>query len=314
MNRPLSRLALALAATAGFAGMAQAADPESCAAVRMSDPGWSDITSTNGFAGVVLDGLGYSQNVSTLSVPITYQAIANNEIDVFLGNWMPAHQAFREEAQANNSLEQLAENLGGVRFTVAVPSYVSEAGVTDVSDLAEHAQEFNSRLYGIDAGSPANENLQAMIDSGDFGLDGWEVVASSEQGMLAQVSRAERREQWIAFLAWEPHPMNANFDITYLSGADDYFGPDFGRADINTVARAGYAEDCPNAGKLFEQMTFTVEMENALMDRLADGETAEAAATAYLTENPDVLEPWLDGVTTLSGKPGLDAVRAHLGL
>lgn len=309
-----ARLALALAATTLLAtGAARAADPQSCSTVRMSDPGWSDITSTNALAGAVLSGLGYEQNVTTLSVPITFQAIGNDEIDVFLGNWMPAQTAFREAAEANG-LEEIALNLEGVRYTVAVPSYVAQEGVADLSDLASHAEQFGSRIYGIDPGSPANENLQGIVDSPDFGLNGWEVVASSEQGMLAQVTRAERGNQWIAFLAWEPHPMNANMDITYLSGADDFFGPDFGRASIYTVSREGYAGECPNAAKFFGQLTFTVDQENDMMARLAEGTAADAAGRAYLTENPGVLDAWLDGVTTLDGQPGLEAVRAELGL
>lgn len=309
-----ARLALALAATTLLAtGAARAADPQSCSTVRMSDPGWSDITSTNALAGAVLSGLGYDQNVTTLSVPITFQAIGNKEIDVFLGNWMPAQTAFREAAE-ERGLEELALNLEGVRYTVAVPSYVAEAGVADLSDLAEHAEQFGSRIYGIDPGSPANENLQGIVDSPDFGLNGWEVVASSEQGMLAQVTRAERGNQWIAFLAWEPHPMNANMDLTYLSGADDFFGPDYGRASIYTVAREGYADECPNAATFFRQLTFTVDQENDMMARLADGTSADAAARAYLTENPEMLDAWLEGVTTLAGEPGLEAVRAELGL
>lgn len=314
MTSSLARLAFALSAATLACTTAQAADPQSCATVRMSDPGWSDITSTNALAGAVLEGLGYEQSVTTLSVPITFQAIGNNEIDVFLGNWMPAQTAFREAVEADDGLEEIAVNLEGVRYTVAVPAYVAEGGVADLSDLAEHADQFGRKLYGIDPGSPANENLQGIVDSPDFGLAGWEVVASSEQGMLAQVTRAERGQQWIAFLAWEPHPMNANMDITYLSGADDFFGPDFGRASIHTVARAGYSAECPNAARFFEQLSFSVSQENAMMAQLAEGTSAEAAASAYLTQNPEVLDAWLDGVTTLDGQPGLAAVRGELGL
>ena len=54
---------------------ATAADPQSCTQVRMADPGWSDIDATNAVTGLLLKGLGYQQNVSNLSVPITYQGL-----------------------------------------------------------------------------------------------------------------------------------------------------------------------------------------------------------------------------------------------
>ena len=37
-----------------------------------------------------------------------------------------------------------------------------------------------------------------------------------------------------------------------------------------------------------------------------------AAARKWLSENPDLLTKWLDGVTTIDGKPGLEAVKASL--
>ena len=169
--------------------------------MRLSDPGWSDITSTNALASVVLEGLGYTADVKTLSVPIGYQALANKEIDVFLGNWMPAQTAFRKDLDEKGAADELGRNLEGAKFTLAVPSYVADEGVKDVKDLAAHADKFGSRIYGIEAGAPANENIQKMIADPAFGLSGWELTASSEQGMLSQVSRAERRKQWVAFLA-----------------------------------------------------------------------------------------------------------------
>ena len=154
-----------------------------------------------------------------------------------------------------------------------------------------------------------------MIDEDTFGLSGFEVVESSEQGMLAQVERAERRDEWVVFLGWEPHPMNAKFAMTYLAGGDDIFGPNFGGAEVYTNVRQGYAEECPNVGKLLTNLVFTLAMENEIMTAILEGgEEPQQAATAWLQANPDILESWLDGVVTMDGGDGLAAVRASLGL
>ena len=79
-----------------------------------------------------------------------------------------------------------------------------------------------------------------MIDDDTFGLSGFELVESSEQGMLAEVQRASRSNKPIVFLGWEPHPMNTNFELTYLTGGDDVFGPNFGGATVYTNVRKGY--------------------------------------------------------------------------
>ncbi len=76
MMKNATVLVATLSLSLGVAGAALAADPAACRTVRMSDPGWSDITSTNALAGVVLDGLGYEQKVETLGVPNTDFAAA----------------------------------------------------------------------------------------------------------------------------------------------------------------------------------------------------------------------------------------------
>ena len=312
MLRAASTILVTLAASAVLApAAALAADPASCKTVRLSDPGWSDITSTNAIATVVLEGLGYETDIETLGVPVGYQALANKQTDVFLGNWMPAQKKFRDELEANKTAEVLAKNLEGIRFTLAVPNYVAEAGVKDVKDLGPNAEKFKSEIYGIEPGAPANTNIQSMIDAPAYGLNGWKLVDSSEQGMLSQVQRAERSKDWVAFLGWEPHPMN-NMGITYLSGADEFFGKNYGAAEVFTLSRTGYAQECPNAAKFFSQLRFDVSMENEIMAALADGTDAKKAAKDWLAKNPATVEPWLASVTTLDGQPGLAAVKAEI--
>ena len=152
-----------------------------------------------------------------------------------------------------------------------------------------------------------------MIDSDAFGLSGFEVVESSEQGMLAQVGRADGRDEPVVFLGWEPHPMNANFDMTYLEGGDDYFGPNLGGATVFTNTSAGFTSACPNVGKLLTNLEFTLAMENEIMGAiLNDAEDPEDAAKAWLSANSGILGGWLDGVTAKDGGDAMTAVSAAL--
>ena len=101
--------AAALVAASVAAPVAHAADDPSCATIRLSDPGWTDITSTNAIASTLLTALGYTPDVKTLSVPIGYEAMKKGEIDVFLGNWMPAQQPFRDDLDAAKAAEVLVQ-------------------------------------------------------------------------------------------------------------------------------------------------------------------------------------------------------------
>ena len=64
-----------------------------CNSVTFSDVGWTDITATTAVATTLLDALGYNTNTLVLSVPVTYTSMANGDVDVFLGNWMPTMEA-----------------------------------------------------------------------------------------------------------------------------------------------------------------------------------------------------------------------------
>jgi glycine betaine/proline transport system substrate-binding protein len=307
--RQTTALALVLALAAGAAA---ATDPESCETIRLFDPGWTDINSTNAVASTILEALGYDPNVSTLSVAVGYEGMKAGDIDVFLGNWMPAQTEFRTDLDGAGAVEVLTQNLAGAKFTLAVPSYV---GIADFADLDPNAERFDSKIYGIDPGTGGNKIIQAMIENDDFGLGDWELIETSEQAMLAQVTRAEKGEEAVVFLAWAPHPMNVAHDITYLAGGDAQFGPNYGGADVFTVAKTGWAEQCPNAAQFFKNLGFTLDIENEIMALILDeGDSPEEAAEKWLQAHPDALGPWLEGVTTLAGEPGLPAVQAALGL
>jgi glycine betaine/proline transport system substrate-binding protein len=310
------KILLASALVAASAVTAQAADPESCKAVRFSDVGWTDITATTSVASTILKGLGYEPKVELLSVPVTYQSLKNKDIDVFLGNWMPTMAADLEPYLADKSVESISTNLPeGAKYTLAVPQYVYDAGVKDFADISKHADKFDNKIYGIEPGNDGNRLIQDMIDKDAFGLKDFEVVESSEQGMLAQVAKSVPKEEWVVFLGWAPHPMNANFDIEYLSGGDDYFGPNFGAAEVFTNVRAGYVQECPNAGKFVQNLKFTVDMENEIMSAILDKQmSGEDAAKEWLKANPGALDAWLAGVTTFDGQDGLAAVKSSLGI
>lgn len=294
---------------------ASAADPESCKAVRFSDVGWTDITATTALTSVVLEGLGYAPSATVLAVPVTYASLKNKDIDVFLGNWMPTMAADIEPYTKDGSVETVRANLEGAKYTLAVPRYLYDEGLKSFADIAKFKDQLDGRIYGIEPGNDGNRLILDMIDNDTFGLKGFELVESSEQGMLAQVARSVRDKKPIVFLGWEPHPMNVNFELAYLEGGDDIFGPNYGGATVYTNIRKGLAEECPNLGRLLQNLVFTLPMESAVIGGiLDDGKEPGDAATAWLKAHPEAIEPWLDGVTTLDGQPGLPAVKAHLGL
>jgi len=293
-----------------------AAEAESCGKVRFSDVGWTDITATTATATTILKSLGYETEVTVLSVPVTYTSLKNKDIDVFLGNWMPTMEADIKPFREDGSVETVRENLEGAKYTLATNAKGAEIGIKDFKDIAAHKDELDGKIYGIEPGNDGNRLIIDMVSANKFDLSGFEVVESSEQGMLAEVARAKDESKPIVFLGWEPHPMNANFKLTYLTGGDDVFGPNFGGATVYTNVRQGYTAECPNVGKFLQNLKFTLEMENQIMGKiLNDGQDPETAAAEWLKANPAAIEPWLAGVTTKDGSgEALAAAKTALGL
>lgn len=212
---------LLLAASLCVSLSAAAAEPDSCHTVRFSDVGWTDITVTTAVTSKMLEAMGYSTKINLISVPVTYKSLENKDIDVFLGNWMPTMEADIKPYRDNGSVETVRANLEGAKYTLAVSAAAYDAGLKSFADIAKFGKKLNNRIYGIEPGNDGNRLIQGMIDKNQFGLGKFKVVESSEAGMLSQVQRAERRNNWVVFLGWEPHPMNSRFKMKYLEGGDD---------------------------------------------------------------------------------------------
>jgi glycine betaine/proline transport system substrate-binding protein len=309
-------VAVATVAFTVVTGAAFAGDPESCKTVKFSDVGWTDITSTTAITSRILEGLGYTPKTTVLSVPVTYASMKSKDIDVFLGNWQPSMENDRKAYIQDKSVVEVAANLPvGAKYTLAVPQYTYDKGLKDFGDIIKFKDSLQGKIYGIEPGNDGNRLVQSLIDGNKDSLKEFQLVESSEQGMLAQVQGAVARNEDIVFLGWAPHPMNVNFKIQYLTGGDETFGPNFGAAKVYTNERAGWSQECPNAGKFVANLKFNVDMENQVMQMITgDGMEGPAAAEKYLKGNPGVLDAWLDGVTTFDGQPGLPAVKKSLGL
>ncbi|TXH68227.1 MAG: choline ABC transporter substrate-binding protein [Thiothrix sp.] len=311
--KKLTALTLIVAASLGVS--VQAAEPESCSKVRFADVGWTDITATTALASTLLTALGYEPSSQVLSVPVSYASLKNKDIDVFLGNWMPTMKADIQPYLDDKTVESLAANLEGAKYTLAVPKYLYDKGLKTFADIAKFKEDLNGEIYGIEPGNDGNRLIQGMIDGDKFGLKSFKMVESSEQGMLAQVERAIKRKEGVLFLGWEPHPMNSKFELAYLEGGDEVFGPNLGGATIYTNVRAGYLTECPNVGKFISNLKFTLPMENQIMGAILDEKKeANDAAKEWLKKNPDAIKPWLDGVTTKDGKDATEAVKKALEL
>jgi glycine betaine/proline transport system substrate-binding protein len=212
------------------------------AELRFASVGWTCVTTKTDVAVHILETLGYEAENMLLSVPFAYKAMSTGDVDVFLGNWMPSMASIADPYFNDGSVVQLSPIMTEAKYTLAVPTYVAEGGLTDFKDIIKYGEKLDWKIYGIEEGNDGNQIIEAMIEQDLFGLGKFKIIPSSEAGMLAQVRSYVPGKRWIVFLGWSPHSMNKTIDMTYLTGSDERtFGPDDGTANVYINTRKGFA-------------------------------------------------------------------------
>ena len=312
MKMKLIGIAAAAAAIASLSGQAWA-DDAACKTVKFADVGWSDIAATTGMASVVLEGLGYKPTVTIASIPIAFAGMKKKQIDVFLGYWNPSMTPQIEPFVKAGDIKVLdTPNLVGAKYTLAVPTYLFDKGLKTFADIAKFEKDLGGKIYGIEPGNDGNALIAGMIKDNKFGLKNFKMLESSEAGMLIEAQRAIKDQKAIVFLGWEPHPMNVQMKMSYLSGGDDIFGPNLGEAKVYTAIPPSYEKKCPNVFTFLKNLQYTTDIENQVMGPILKKVKPNTAAKDFLKKNPGTVDKWLAGVKTFDGKDGLEAVKTYL--
>jgi len=283
--------------------------------ITIASVSWTGVTIKSELAVSVLEGLGYKAENKVFSVPIAYSALSTGDADVFFGNWMPSMANIANKFFAGGKVIKYVANMPNAKYTLATPTFCAEEGLKDFTDIVKFGDQLDWKIYGIEPGNDGNMIIQKMIDNNMFGLGKFELVASSEVAMLAQVQAYAQNHKAIVFLGWAPHSMNERIDMTYLTGSTaQTFGENDGTATVWTNLRKGFKEENPNVARLFKNMLFPVTMMNQIMTsvHVSKGLGLHQAGLKWLKEHPATYEKWLTGVTTSDGSLAIPALRAYL--
>ncbi len=284
--------------------------------VRFANVSWTGVTVKTELGKHVLGSLGYKATSKTLAVSIIYQALDMGDVDIFLGNWMPSMASIADQFFEKDTVVKYVANMPGAKYTLAAPSYVVDGGLKDLSDIAKYADKLDHKIYGIEPGNDGNLIVQSMIDKNMFGLGDFELIATGEPFMLAEVKALSKEEKWVVFLGWSPHYMNEIIDMKYLTGSTaETFGENDGTATVYTNIRKDFDKEMPNVGHFLKNFIFPISMINEISLMLQENKdlTHGEAGMAYLKKHPEIYKDWLKGFTTEDGsKPALPVFEAYL--
>ncbi|VTR78909.1 glycine betaine ABC transporter substrate-binding protein [Cellulomonas hominis] len=244
--------------------------------------GWDEGIAVSALFSAMLEDEGYTVESQEADPGVVYTGLTGGDFDVNFDMWLPSTHADYLE-QYGEEMEQLGVWYDDAKLTIAVNE---DAPITSLDELAEHADEFDNRIVGIEAGAGLTRIAQDQAVPA-YGLEGMELVVSSTPAMLAELKGATDAGENIAVTLWRPHWAYDEYPVRDLEDPEGAMGE---AEEIHTVGRLGFSEDYPTLTKLIEALTLTDEqlfsLENLMFNEDGGGDPT-GSAEAWLEENPD---------------------------
>lgn len=261
---------------------------------------WPGATIKTEIAQQILEQIGYKTEVTNGTSPVLSVGMRRGDIDVMLENWMPDMKKIIQENLDSGKVVQLAVNIDDARLDLVVPQYVWDAGIHSIADLNKHADAFNHKILGIEAGNVDNQIVQKAIDDNTYNLGDWELMPSSTAAMMVQVGKRAADHKKVVFIGWRPHWMNIEYDLKYLEDPEGLFSD---TSRVLTLANAKFIKNNPNVAKFLKQFKQDAAMESDwIYDFGYEKRTKSKVASQWLKSHPEIVNKWLEGVTTADGR------------
>ncbi|WP_062390055.1 glycine betaine ABC transporter substrate-binding protein [Demequina iriomotensis] len=249
--------------------------------------GWDESLATSLLWENILESKGYTVELEYADPAVVFQGVADGDYDVVTDVWLPlTHASYLEEF--GDDMEELGAWFDSAALTVAVNA---DAPIDSLADLAEHADEFDGRIVGIEPGAGLTATVQdAVIPT--YGLEGLEFITSSTPAMLSELDTATSNGENIVVTLWEPHWAYGAYDLKNLEDPEGTLGE---AENIVTYGRTGLGEEFPEVaswlGGFSMDADHLYDLENALNG--ADAADQADIVAEWVAANQE----WVDSLT-----------------
>ncbi|WP_235856260.1 glycine betaine ABC transporter substrate-binding protein [Methanolobus halotolerans] len=246
-------------------------------------PSWDDGRATANVLKHVLESEGHESEIIVADLGGIYQAVAQDDIDVFPSAWLPATQApywdkYGEDIVYVNNVSS------GAKCGLVVPEYVE---IDSIEELQENRDKFDGVIRGIEPGAGIMQNCEVAIE--EYNLD-YELHSSSTVGMSTVLQEAIDNEEWVVVTLWEPHWTFARMDLKFLEDPKGIFGES---DNIVMLTRNGFQEDNPEVYEIISRFEMDTGEIAAIMIDLDAGMDPEDAASKWIENNPERVNDFL---------------------
>lgn len=256
---------------------------------------WDENVAVSNLTKVLLEEeLGYENvELKLIGVPGAFTNVASGEMDAFQDVWLPNHQAFLDGVISDvERLDPWYE--GETSYGIAVPDYMT--GVRSLADLNEAGTD---KIIGIEPTAAFHPQIPTKVVPA-YDLD-VELVEASTPAMLAELKKSYDMMEPIVFLRWEPHWMNAVYDLRYLEDPKDAQGEFNDPAKISSIVNEDLSKREPVAYRFLNAISLDANQVNQMeLDINKAGDPARGIQT-WLKSNREVVDPWIESARKSSG-------------
>lgn len=248
---------------------------------------WAGTVAETQVAVAVLEEMmDYNVETTMVGVGPIYAALAEGDIDAFMGVWLPqTHQSYVERYK--NEIIKTGPNYTGARIGLVVPEYVD---IDSIAELNEHREKFEGEITGIEPGAGVMKATRNGIEKYNLEFD---LLTSSGPAMTGSLESAIQNEEWIVVTGWRPHYKFAKFDLKFLEDPENVYGS---KENVYTFHNPQLAQEHPEVVSFFHDFRMTTDEVGQVMAWIEDGMEAEKAAQKWVAENKDKARDWTNPV------------------
>ncbi|QXH42471.1 MULTISPECIES: glycine betaine ABC transporter substrate-binding protein [Pseudomonas] len=244
--------------------------------------GWSDSVATTYVAAEVIKKLGYDVKLQAVATGIMWQGVATGKLDAMLSAWLPVTHG-EYWAKNKDKVVDYGPNFKDAKIGLIVPEYVKAKSIEDLKTDTS----FKSKIVGIDAGSGVMLKTDQAIK--DYGLD-YKLQASSGAAMIAELSRAEEKQESIAVTGWVPHWMFAKWKLRFLDDPKGVYGA---AETVNSIGSKDLAKKAPEVAAFLKKFQWASKDEiGEVMLAIQEGAKPDVAAKDWVGKHADRVAEW----------------------
>ncbi|MEN5089574.1 glycine betaine ABC transporter substrate-binding protein [Pseudomonas protegens] len=245
--------------------------------------GWSDSVATTYVAAeVIKQKLGYDVKLQAVATGIMWQGVATGKLDAMLSAWLPVTHG-EYWTKNKDKVVDYGPNFKDAKIGLIVPEYVKAKTIEDLKTDTS----FKNKIVGIDAGSGVMLKTDQAIK--DYGLD-YKLQASSGAAMIAELTRAEEKQESIAVTGWVPHWMFAKWKLRFLEDPKGVYGA---AETVNSIGSKGLEKKAPEVAAFLKKFQWASKDEiGEVMLAIQDGAKPDVAAKDWVSKHPDRVAEW----------------------